>query len=117
MAYHDRSAVESRLDMSIDYAGATDRLETFGRAWETFDGDLIVSLFTEDAEYHADLFAPPMVAHNAIRAYWLDALPDDRTGRVHRRAPLGLGGHRPVRVARELRASRPMAHGCDSLAS
>ena len=39
---------------------------------QTFDGDLIVSMFTDDAEYHADLFAPPMVGHNAIRAYWLD---------------------------------------------
>ncbi len=58
--------------MSIDYATAGDLLETFGRAWETFDGDLIVSLFTEEAEYHDDLFAPPMVGHNAIRKYWLD---------------------------------------------
>ena len=65
-------AVESRPDMAIDYAGAADRLETFGRAWETFDGDLIVSLFSDDAEYHADPFGPPMVGHNAIRAYWLD---------------------------------------------
>ena len=29
-------------------------------------------MFTDDAEYHADPFAPPMVGHNAIRAYWLD---------------------------------------------
>jgi ketosteroid isomerase-like protein len=58
--------------MSIDYAAAGDRLEMFGRAWQTFDGDLIVSMFTEAAEYHADLFAPPLVGHNAIRAYWLD---------------------------------------------
>ena len=73
VAYHGRSAAqETRPVMSIDYATAGDRLETFGRAWQTFDGDLIVSMFTEDAEYHADLFAPPMVGHNAIRAYWLD---------------------------------------------
>ncbi len=58
--------------MSVDYATAGTMLETFGRAWATFDGDLIVSMFTDDAEYHADLFAPPMVGHNAIRAYWLD---------------------------------------------
>jgi ketosteroid isomerase-like protein len=58
--------------MSVDYATAGTMLETFGRAWQTFDGDLIVSMFTEDAEYHADLFAAPMVGHNAIRAYWLD---------------------------------------------
>ena len=58
--------------MSIDYAAAGDRLETFGRAWQTFDGDLIVSLFGEDAEYYEDPFRSPMVGHNAIRAYWLD---------------------------------------------
>jgi ketosteroid isomerase-like protein len=58
--------------MPIDYATAGELLETFGRAWQTFDGDLIVSLFTEDAEYHEDPFGSPMVGHNAIRAYWLD---------------------------------------------
>ncbi len=56
--------------MPMDYATAGDLLETFRRAWQTFDGDLIVSLFTEDASYHADAFGPPMVGHNAIRAYW-----------------------------------------------
>ena len=58
--------------MPIDYATAGELLETFGRAWQTFDGDLILSMFTEDAEYHDDVFGPPMVGHNAIRAYWLD---------------------------------------------
>ncbi len=66
--------------MPIDYAAAGEVLETFGRAWETFDGDLIVSLFTEDAEYHDDAFGPPMVGHNAIRAYWLDGA--NTTGQV-----------------------------------
>lgn len=56
--------------MPIAYAAAGDLLETFGRAWQTFDGDLIVSMFTEDAEYNEDPFQPPMVGHNAIRAYW-----------------------------------------------
>jgi ketosteroid isomerase-like protein len=64
--------------LSIDYATAGDLLETFGRAWQTFDGDLIVSMFTDDAEYHADLFAPPMVGHNAIRAYWNDGAATTR---------------------------------------
>ena len=61
--------------MTIDYAAAADLLASFGRAWETFDGDLIVSLFTENAEYHEDPFEPPLVGHNAIRAYWLNAAP------------------------------------------
>jgi ketosteroid isomerase-like protein len=58
--------------MTIDYGTAGDILERFGRAWETFDGDLVVSLFTDTAEYHEDPFEPPLVGHNAIRAYWLD---------------------------------------------
>jgi ketosteroid isomerase-like protein len=64
--------------MSMDYAHAGDLLEAFGRAWQTFDGDGIVALFTDDAEYHADLFAPPLVGHNAIRAYWLDGAATTR---------------------------------------
>lgn len=66
--------------MPIDYATAGELLELFGRAWQTFDGDLIVSLFTEDAEYHEDPFGSPMVGHNAIRAYWLDGA--NTTGQV-----------------------------------
>ena len=57
----------------MDYATAGNLVATFGRAWETFDGDLVVSLFTETAEYHEDPFEPPLIGHNAIRAYWLDA--------------------------------------------
>ena len=30
----------------IDYAAAGDVLEAYGRAWETFDGDAWVALFT-----------------------------------------------------------------------
>ncbi len=59
--------------MTIDYAAAGDLLASYGRAWTTFDGDLLVSLFTADAEYHEDPFEPPMIGHNAIRAYWLEA--------------------------------------------
>jgi SnoaL-like domain len=66
--------------MPIDYATAGELLETFGLAWQTFDGDLIVSLFDEDAEYHDDPFNPPRVGHNAIRAYWLDGATS--TGQV-----------------------------------
>ncbi|HEY6058217.1 MAG TPA: nuclear transport factor 2 family protein [Candidatus Limnocylindrales bacterium] len=58
---------------TIDYAGAGEFLERFRRACETFDGDLLVALFTEDAEYHEDPFEPPLVGHNALRAYWLTA--------------------------------------------
>jgi ketosteroid isomerase-like protein len=57
----------------VEYAAAGQMLDDFARAYETFDGDLIVSLFTPDAEYHEDPFSPPLRGHNAIRAYWLEA--------------------------------------------
>jgi len=59
--------------MTIDYATAGDILDRFGRSWETFDGDLVVSLFTKNAEYEGDPFEPPLVGHNAIRKFWLDS--------------------------------------------
>jgi len=57
--------------MTIGYTEAGDLLADFARAYETFDGDLVVSLFSDDAEYHEGPFSPPLVGHNAIRAYWL----------------------------------------------
>ena len=57
----------------IDYAAAGEWLEAYGTAWQTFDGDAWVGLFTEDAEYHEDPFGTPLVGHNALRAYLLEA--------------------------------------------
>ncbi|MGE5156300.1 MAG: nuclear transport factor 2 family protein, partial [Betaproteobacteria bacterium] len=62
----------------IDYAAAGDLLAAYGRAWETFDGDAWVALFTEDAEYHNDPFGQPLIGHNALRAYLLDAAQTQR---------------------------------------
>ena len=57
----------------IDYAAGGALLDAFGRAWEGFNGDAWVALFTEDAEYHGDPFGPPLVGHNALRAYLVEA--------------------------------------------
>jgi ketosteroid isomerase-like protein len=54
-------------------ADARDLLDRYARAWETFDGDLWTSLFSEDAEYSPDPFEPPLVGHNALRALLLVA--------------------------------------------
>ena len=64
--------------MTIDYAGGGDLLEAYGRAWAAFDGDAWVALFAEDAEYHGDPFGAPLVGHNALRAYLLDAAERQR---------------------------------------
>jgi ketosteroid isomerase-like protein len=55
----------------IDYAAAGELLEHYGTARRTFDGDAWVALFSDDAEYHVDPFAAPLVGHNALRA-WLN---------------------------------------------
>ena len=75
----------------VDYATGGDLLEAYGRAWEAFDGDAWVALFTEDAEYHEDPFEAPLVGHNALRAYLLESAETAAGRRVHRRAPLGVG--------------------------
>ena len=84
----------------IDYAAAATCSSAYGRAWATFDGDAWVALFTDDAEYHEDPFGAPLVGHNALRAYLLDAAASQTRGRVHGRAALGLGHDGPRRLAR-----------------
>ena len=59
--------------MTIDYAKAAELLDAYGRAWESFDGDAWVALFGDGAEYHEDPFEPPLVGHNALRAYLVEA--------------------------------------------
>ena len=64
--------------MTIDYATAGDLLERYGHAWEGFNGDDWVDLFTDDIAYHEDPFEPPLVGHNAVRAYLLQAADSQR---------------------------------------
>jgi ketosteroid isomerase-like protein len=59
--------------MTLDHAAASDLLERYRRAWESFDGDAWTDLFTDDVEYHEDPFEPALVGHNAVRAYLLEA--------------------------------------------
>ena len=61
------------MDGAIAYADAAAFLDRFVAAWTTFDGDLLVSLFRPDAEYHRDPFESPLVGHNALRADLLAA--------------------------------------------
>jgi ketosteroid isomerase-like protein len=59
--------------MTVDYATGAGILAAYGRAWEAFDGDGWIELFTESAEYHEDPFETPIVGHNPIRSYLLHA--------------------------------------------
>ncbi len=45
-------------------------LDTYIRAWETQDPDLIVTIFTGTATYHERVMQDPIPGREAIRAYW-----------------------------------------------
>jgi len=45
-------------------------IERYGRAWETADKELTLSLFTEDAIYRSQIFREPSVGHEGIGEYW-----------------------------------------------
>jgi len=66
-------------------------MEAYGRAWETRDADLVVSLFTEDATYHENPFNEPIRGHDGIRRYWQQATGPHRDVRF-RWSPLFSSG-------------------------
>ena len=92
----------------IDYAAGGELLEAYGSAWETFDGDAWVDLFTEDAEYHEDPFGAPLVGHNALRAVLLEAAEAQRDVEFTVERHWVSGTTRPRGLARGV---RPAADG------
>jgi ketosteroid isomerase-like protein len=49
---------------------ACEILDTYIRAWETQDPDLIVTIFTSAATYHERVLQDPIPDREAIRHYW-----------------------------------------------
>jgi SnoaL-like protein len=47
-----------------------DWIESYRRAWEENDPELLLTLFTEDASYRSSPFREPSRGHEGIRAYW-----------------------------------------------
>jgi ketosteroid isomerase-like protein len=64
--------------MSITYSVAHDLLAVYVDARTGYDGDALVALFADDAEVVLDPFEPPLVGHNALRAYLNDAAEAER---------------------------------------
>jgi limonene-1,2-epoxide hydrolase len=63
----------------------------YGRAWETRDADLVLSVFTEDATYQENPFSKPMAGHAAIRHYWEEATGPHREVQFHWEYASALG--------------------------
>ena len=93
----------------IDYAAAGEWLEAYGTAWQTFDGDGWVACFTDDAEYHEDPFGAPLVGHNALRAYLLEAAATERDVEFTVERHWVSGAMRAGGVARDLRPAAERA--------
>lgn len=45
-------------------------LEAYGAAWQGGDAGAVIGLFADDARYHENPFADPMVGREAIGRYW-----------------------------------------------
>ena len=64
--------------MTIAYPQAFDLLEAYTKARKGYDGDAFVELFADEAQLVLDPFEPPLVGHNALRAYLLEAADAER---------------------------------------
>jgi ketosteroid isomerase-like protein len=49
---------------------AREVIDTYIKAWESQDPDLIVTIFTPDATYHERVLKDPIPDRDAIRRYW-----------------------------------------------
>jgi uncharacterized protein (TIGR02246 family) len=55
----------------VDRDTAAALLDTYVRAWESQDADLILTIFTPDATYYERPLHDPFRGHEGIRDYWL----------------------------------------------
>lgn len=64
--------------MAPTKAEAREILDTYIRAWETQDPDLIETIFTHGATYHERVLSEPIPDREAIRAYWETKVVQDQ---------------------------------------
>ncbi len=62
----------------MTHGEATKLIEVYGKAWETRDPELIVTIFTEDATYN-DPKEPENIGREAIRQYWVTKVIGEQT--------------------------------------
>lgn len=71
-------------------------LDTYIRAWETQDPDLIVTIFTPGATYHERVMKAPIPDRDAIRRYWESKVVGDQANITCRLMSLYLDGDTAV---------------------
>jgi uncharacterized protein (TIGR02246 family) len=60
----------NNISKDMTKAQATSLLQTYGKAWESQDAELILTIFTEDAQYN-DPKEAGNFGHAGIRNYWI----------------------------------------------
>ena len=83
--------LEAPMTLDLRRSAATCSSAT-DRPAEAFDGDAWVDLFTDDVEYDEDPFEPPLVGHNAVRAYLLEAAERQERGSTSPSSATGSSG-------------------------
>jgi uncharacterized protein (TIGR02246 family) len=68
-----------------------DWIESYRRAWEEKDAELVLTLFTEDASYRSSPFLEPNLGHAGIRAYWQQVTASQSAVEVRMGEPLSDG--------------------------
>ena len=83
----------------VTHAAVTAWLDTYWRAWKTYDRDLVASLWTDDAEYRWHPADEPTVGREAIVEAWLNPEGRDAEGTYEGKyEPFVGNGNRAVAV-------------------
>ncbi len=53
-------------------------IDTYGKAWEKRDAELVLTIFDKNAEFCERSFADSYKGHDAIRKYWTDKVVKDQ---------------------------------------
>jgi uncharacterized protein (TIGR02246 family) len=56
--------------MPLERTHVRDIIDTYVKAWQQQDPDLIVTIFTEDATYHERVLGAPIRTRAGIHRYW-----------------------------------------------
>lgn len=58
--------------ITVTEAEVAEWLQLYKAAWENRDLDLVVTLFTENADYRERHFGESLLGHNSVLSYWRD---------------------------------------------
>jgi ketosteroid isomerase-like protein len=78
--------------MGLTKQDAREVVDTYIRAWEEQDPDLIVTIFTESATYHERVLEEPIPGREAIRRYWQEKVVEAQANITCRLLSLYLDG-------------------------